>query len=39
MAKGNTEFPATLAWDAKAPVNHDKDGNYPIPMPGVYKAY
>ena len=39
MAKGTTEFPATLAWDAKAPVNHDKDGNYPIPIPGIYKPY
>jgi hypothetical protein len=37
--KGGTEFPATLAWDAKAPVEHDKDGNYPIPVPGVYKPY
>ena len=39
VAKGTTEFPATLAWDAKAPVNPDKDGNYPIPIPGMYKAY
>ncbi len=38
-AKGGTEFPAKLAWDAKAPVCKDKDGNYPIPTPGVYKAY
>jgi len=37
--KGGTEFPATLAWDAKAPVAPDKDGNYPIPVPGVFKAY
>jgi len=39
VAKGTTEFPATLAWDAKAPVEPDKDGNYPIPVPGVYKPY
>lgn len=37
--KGGTEFPAKLAWDAKAPVAPDKDGNYPIPVPGVFKPY
>jgi predicted dehydrogenase len=39
VAKGPSEFPATLAWDAKAPVSPDKDGNYPIPVPGVFKPY
>ncbi len=39
VAKGTTEFPAELAWDAKAPVEPDKDGNYPIPMPGIHKPY
>jgi predicted dehydrogenase len=39
IAKGKAEFPASLAWDAAPPVVPDKDGNYPIPMPGVYKAY
>jgi hypothetical protein len=39
VAKGTTEFPQQLAWDAKAPVEKDADGNYPIPVPGVYKAY
>jgi predicted dehydrogenase len=39
VAKGASEFPATLAWDAKAPVEPDKDGNYPIPVPGVFKPY
>jgi myo-inositol 2-dehydrogenase / D-chiro-inositol 1-dehydrogenase len=39
IAKGKTEFPTELSWNAKAPVQPDKDGNYPIPMPGVYKAY
>jgi len=39
VAKGTSEFPAKLAWDAKAPVEPDKDGNYPIPVPGVYKPY
>ena len=33
------ERAVALAWDAKAPVEPDKDGNYPIPTPGVYKAY
>jgi hypothetical protein len=39
IAKGKSEFPARLAWDAPAPVNPDSEGNYPIPIPGVYKAY
>ena len=39
VEKGTSEFPATLAWDAKAPVERDQDGNYPIPIPGVFKPY
>ena len=39
VAKGPTEFPKVLAWDAPAPVVPDKEGNYPIPMPGLYKPY
>ena len=39
VAKGMSEFPKQLAWDAPAPVQKDADGNYPIPVPGVYQAY
>ncbi len=39
VAKGKSDFPKQLAWDAPAPVQKDADGNYPIPMPGVYQAY
>ncbi len=39
VAKGQSEFPAKLAWDAPAPVKPDQDGNYPIAVPGVYKPY
>ncbi|NOX55205.1 MAG: hypothetical protein GXP27_12370 [Planctomycetes bacterium] len=39
VAKGTSEFPKTLAWDAPAPVQKDKNGDYPIPMPGVYSPY
>ena len=39
VAKGKSEFPKQLAWDAPAPVQKDADGNYPIPLPGQYKAY
>jgi predicted dehydrogenase len=39
VAKGTSEFPKQLAWDAPAPVQKGADGNYPIPIPGVYKAY
>jgi myo-inositol 2-dehydrogenase / D-chiro-inositol 1-dehydrogenase len=39
VAKGPSEMPKTYAFDAPAPVMPDKDGNYPIPTPGVYKPY
>ena len=39
VAKGTSEFPATLAWNAIPPVVPDAEGNYPIPVPGVYKPY
>ena len=39
VAQGTSEFPTRLAWDAPAPVNPDSDGNYPIPVPGVFKPY
>jgi hypothetical protein len=39
VAQGKSEFPKQLAWDAPAPVKKDSDGNYPIPVPGVYQAY
>jgi len=39
VAKGTTEFPETLAWDATAPVQKLEDGTYPIPKPGEFKPY
>ena len=39
VAKGTSEFPDRLAWDAEPKVKPDKDGNYPIPTPGVWRAY
>ncbi len=39
VAKGTSELPARLAWDAKPPVQPDQDGDYAIPVPGVFKAY
>ncbi len=39
VAKGTSEFPETLTWDAKAPVEKDENGDYPIPMPGDFEAY
>ena len=38
-AKGGTEMPNVLAWDANPKVMPDKDGYYPIPVPGTYKPY
>jgi predicted dehydrogenase len=39
VAKGTSQLPDDLAWNAKAPVQKDENGDYPIPMPGIYKAY
>ncbi len=41
VAKGPSEMPARLAWDADPPVLPDADGSYEhaVPMPGIYKAY
>jgi predicted dehydrogenase len=39
VEKGKSLFPEKLAWDAKAPVEKDADGNYPIPLPGRYQPY
>jgi len=39
VAKGTSEFPDRLTWDAPAPVRKNADGDYPIPMPGVYNPY
>ena len=38
-AKGTSEFPEKLAWDAPPKVLPDAQGNYPIAMPGTYKPY
>ena len=37
--KGFSEFPESMAWNAEAPVKKDANGDYPIPMPGVYSPY
>jgi predicted dehydrogenase len=39
VAKGPNELPARLAYDADPPDLPDKDGFYPIPLPGLYKPY
>ncbi len=39
VAKGTSEMPQQLGWDVPAPVQKGEDGNYPIPMPGVYNPY
>lgn len=31
--------PERLAWDARPPVTPDENGNYPVAMPGVTKAW
>jgi myo-inositol 2-dehydrogenase / D-chiro-inositol 1-dehydrogenase len=39
LAKGPDELPKKFTFDADPPVRPDAAGNYPVPMPGVYKAY
>ena len=39
VANGPSVMPAKFAFDADPPAMPDKDGNYPMPVPGVYKAY
>ena len=39
VAKGPSEMPEKFALDAEPPVMPDKDGNYPVAVPGVYKPY
>lgn len=38
-AKGPSELPERLAFDANPRAMPDKDGNYPMPIPGVYQPY
>ncbi|MCD4726448.1 MAG: gfo/Idh/MocA family oxidoreductase, partial [Pirellulales bacterium] len=39
VAKGPNEMPERYAFDADPPAIPDADGNYPMPVPGVYKPY
>ncbi len=39
VAKGPDEMPKKFAFDADPPAMPDKDGNYPMAVPGVYKPY
>jgi len=39
VARGPSVMPEKFAFDADPPVMPDKDGLYPIAMPGVYKPY
>jgi predicted dehydrogenase len=39
VAKGPDEMPKKFAFDADPPAMPDKDGNYPMAVPGIYKPY
>ncbi|MCE5267785.1 MAG: Gfo/Idh/MocA family oxidoreductase [Planctomycetaceae bacterium] len=39
VANGPNEMPSRFAFDANPPAMPDKDGNYPVPVPGRYKPY
>lgn len=39
VAKGPNELPQQFTFDAEPPLRPDAAGNYPVPMPGVYKPY
>jgi len=37
--KGKDLAPDDLTWDSKPPVEKDANGDYPIPMPGIYNPF
>ena len=39
VAKGPNEMPDRFAFDAPPPVLPDENGDYPVPIPGVFKPY
>ncbi|MBN1396273.1 MAG: Gfo/Idh/MocA family oxidoreductase [Pirellulales bacterium] len=39
VAGGPDEMPKRFAFDADPPAMPDADGNYPMPVPGLYKPY
>ena len=39
VVKGPDEMPRRIAFDADPPAMPDKDGNYPMAVPGIYKPY
>lgn len=39
VANGPNEMPEQFAFDANPPAMPDAEGNYPMPVPGVYKPY
>jgi len=39
VARGPDEMPEQFAFDADPPVLPDKNGDYPVPVPGVFKPY
>ena len=39
VAKGPDEMPQQFAFNATPPVVPDENGNYPAPVPGVFKPY
>jgi hypothetical protein len=39
VARGPNEMPKDLAFDADPRVLPDENGDYPVPVPGVFKPY
>jgi len=37
--KGTSQMIENLAWDAAPPFEKNADGDYPIPMPGIYSPF
>ncbi|NQT39767.1 MAG: hypothetical protein HQ581_19885, partial [Planctomycetes bacterium] len=37
--KGTSQMIENLTWDAAPPFEKNADGDYPIPMPGVYSPF
>jgi len=39
VAKGTSQMPDDLAWNAPAPVQKNAEGDYPIPVPGQFNPF
>jgi len=39
VAKGKAIVPENPTWDSEPPVKKDENGDYPVPLPGIYSPF